>query len=172
MFWNICLWIYEFSAFCVALLILSGNIKGVKLLKEKAKRENRTVEFKGNFSTLFSGIITNCAMISSPCWILSAPSLLSFSMIDLSMELKQKLRIINSLRTMKRNNSNWKKILLCGQGYFFIAEGGSPGSSRCEIILYRAPHILSRGKLHKNKWKDFPTFVHLDGCNWLLDVIQ
>ena len=66
MFWNICLWIYEFSAFCAALLILSGNIKGVKLLKEKAKRENRTVEFKGNFSTLFSGIIANCAMIFIP----------------------------------------------------------------------------------------------------------
>lgn len=66
MFWNICLWIYEFSAFCTALLILSGNLKGVKLLKEKAKRENRTIEFKGNFSTFFSGIIANCAMIFIP----------------------------------------------------------------------------------------------------------
>lgn len=66
MFWNICLWIYEFSAFCVALLILSGNIKCVKVLKEKAKRENKAIEFKGNFSILFSGIITNRAMIFIP----------------------------------------------------------------------------------------------------------
>ena len=68
MFWNICLWIYEFSAFCTALLIFSGCLRGVKLLKEKAKRENRTLEFKSNLFVLFNHIITNFAMIFIPLW--------------------------------------------------------------------------------------------------------
>ena len=68
MFWNVCLWIYEFSAFCVALLLLSGCLRGVKLLKEKAKRENRTLVLKSNLFILFNHIVINWAMILIPLW--------------------------------------------------------------------------------------------------------
>ena len=44
-------------------------------------------------------------------------------MIDLSMGLKQKLRIINSLRTIKENNPNWKKDTLVRTRVFFYCGG-------------------------------------------------